>query len=107
MVLEQQVEWNSDYALSQLAQYSPMFELIRQKLRYTNDEENRWATYTFEDQRHQMTLFLAYDSEESPEIIHIKIKTVSDLKPKLEALDLFQCLFEQLDVVDTKNTLEK
>lgn len=34
-------------------------------------------------------------------MIHIKIITSADLKPKLETLDLFQCLFKQLEIGDT------
>ncbi len=48
-----------------------------------------------------MAVVLTYDSEEGTDMVHIKIKTVADLKPKLEALDLFQSLFKQLDIADT------
>ena len=48
----------------------------------------------------------ANDGEEGNDMIHIRIITSADLKPKLEALDLFQALFKNLEVSDFKNRME-
>ena len=86
----------TDYKLDQ-----EEIEFVKQELRGTNDEKNQWATYKLDGKANKMALAFAYDSEEGTDMIHIKIKTSADLKPKLEALDLFQCLFKQLDIADT------
>ena len=90
--------------LSHLADYKineEEIELIKQELRGTNDEKNQWTTYKLDGKSNNMSLTFAFDSEEGKDMIHIKIKTSQDLKPKLEALNLFQCLFKQLDIADT------
>lgn len=45
-----------------------------------------------------MKLKLAYDVEEGSDMIHIEIKTVADLKEKLEALNFFQSMFKELKI---------
>lgn len=45
-----------------------------------------------------ISIKLAFDNEAESDMIHIKIYTSTDLKPKLEALNLFQCLFKRLDI---------
>lgn len=75
-------------------------EVIRQELIGTNDERNQWTTYKFDGKLNNMELTFAFDDEEGNDMIHIKIKTSAELTPKLEALNLFQCLFKRLDIVE-------
>jgi hypothetical protein len=73
-------------------------EFIRQELLSTNNERNQWMTYKFDGKLNNMKLTFALDDEEGNDMIHIKVKTSAVLKPKLEALNLFQCLFKRLDI---------
>jgi len=73
-------------------------EAINHHLIGTNDELNQWTKYQLEGKKYNMGLKLAYDSEEKSDMIHIKIKTASVLMEKLEALNLFQCMFKKLDL---------
>ncbi len=75
-------------------------EYLKQELQGTNDEENRWISYNLNGSLNSIKLSLAYDAEEGNDMIHLKIQATEDLMPKLEALDLFQSLFKQLEVAD-------
>lgn len=67
-------------------------ETIRQELRGTNDEKNQWSMHKLDGKKHKMVLTFAYDAEDGPDMIHIKIKTSADLKPKLDGLaDIQTC----------------
>ena len=70
----------SDYELDENE-----IEIIKKGLIGTNNELNQWANFQF-----------AYDDEDHPNMIHIKIKTDSILKEKIEVLDLFQSMFLKL-----------
>jgi hypothetical protein len=87
--------------LSKLAGYQldkEEIDIIHQELRGTNDDKNLWLTYHFEGKLNIMKLYMAYVAEQSTDMIFIKISTSADLKPKLQALDLFQSIFKQLEV---------
>ncbi|MVO09976.1 hypothetical protein GOQ30_12465 [Flavobacterium sp. TP390] len=75
-------------------------EYLKQEIRGTNDEKGLWTTYQLNGKLKNISLSLAYDGEEGNDMIHIRIITSADLKPKLEALDLFQALFKNLEVSD-------
>lgn len=89
--------------LSNLADYkldNDEFNVIKQELRGTDDEKNQWTIYKLTGNAYNMTITMAYDAEEGTDMIHIRIKTSADLKPKLEALNLFQSLFKKLEIED-------
>ncbi|WNJ17135.1 hypothetical protein [Pontibacter sp. G13] len=71
--------------------------IIQNDLKGTNDELNQWTNYPLYGKYFKMDLQFAYDAEEKLDMIHIKIKTNSILKEKLEALNLFQCMFTKLE----------
>ncbi|WP_196889860.1 hypothetical protein [Aureivirga sp. CE67] len=72
-------------------------ESIKYKLIGTNDEMNQWSNYRFEGESFTMDFQFAYDAEEKSDMIHILIKTDSILMEKLETLNLFQCMFKELE----------
>ena len=63
----------------------------------TCDEKNNWFEYKLNGETYNVTLRLAYDDEEGTDMIHINIQTSFELEQKIQALDLFQSLFKQLD----------
>ena len=83
----------SDYELDEIE-----IEIIKKGLIGTNDELNQWANYQFNGKKFKMDFQFAYDGEEHPEIVHIRIKTDSSLKEKIEALNLFQGIFLKLEL---------
>lgn len=83
----------SKYELDQIE-----VETIRHELIGTNDELNQWTNYQFAGQKFNLEIRLAYDAEEKPDMIHIRIKTEPALGEKLEALNLFQCMFRELEI---------
>lgn len=87
--------------LAQLSNYNleeAEVETIKETLTGTNDELDLWAKYCFDGRQYHLDLQLAYDAEQKSEMIHIKLKTDSGLKQKLEVLDLFQCMFKSLEM---------
>ncbi|MCZ4410662.1 hypothetical protein O3Q51_17735 [Cryomorphaceae bacterium 1068] len=90
--------------LAMLAEFSKYdldvveIESIKRDLIGTNDELNQWVNYRFDGKNFKMEFQFAYDAEEKSDMIHMKIKTKSILKEKLEALNLFQCMFKELEI---------
>lgn len=87
--------------LSELAKYQfsqDELEAIKVGLADTSDEINKWFEYKLHGESYEIKLKLAYDTEESPDMVHINIQTSVELEQKLEALNLFQCLFRQLEL---------
>ncbi len=87
------------YMLAQLTKYELdeiKIDTIKYGLIDTNDELNQWTSYRFDGQKNNIEIELAYDAEESTDMIHIKIRTSITLKDKVEALDLFQSMFKEL-----------
>ncbi|TJZ49311.1 hypothetical protein FAZ15_22340 [Sphingobacterium olei] len=75
-------------------------KILKLELQGTNDEKNQWITHKLNGKLNSISLNLAYDDEEGSDMIHIKIKCSPNLKPQLEALNLFQTLFKNLDIAD-------
>ena len=69
--------------------------VIKDGLKGTN--EDIWFEWRFPGKKHTIHMKFAYDEEEGPDMIHISIKTDCALKEKLEAMNLFQCLFKELE----------
>nr|WP_293303640.1 hypothetical protein [Allomuricauda sp.] len=89
------------YMLAQLSNYNleeTEMESIKEALTGTNDELDLWAKKCFVGRQYHLDLQLAYDAEQKSEMIHIKLKTESGLKQKLEVLDLFQGMFKTLEM---------
>ncbi len=87
--------------LSELAKYELTqsdLDAISIGLVDTCDEKNNWFDYKFDGEKYSIMLRLAFDKEEGKDMTHIKIQTSIELEQKLQALDLFQSLFRQLDV---------
>lgn len=85
--------------LSHIADYELTQEergLIKEELQTTNDEKGIWSTYLLKGKQHEIELRLAYDDEEGTDMVHLKLVTSTELKEKLESLNLFQSLFKEL-----------
>lgn len=72
------------------------FEIIKQDLRGTNNDRNEFLNYTLNGKLYELKLRLAYDGDNN-DIAFITITTNKSLRDKLEALDLFQSLFRNLE----------
>ncbi|HRG00997.1 MAG TPA: hypothetical protein PKZ75_07770 [Bacteroidia bacterium] len=89
--------------LAELAKYQisqDEIEAIKIGLVNTSDEKNNWFDYILYGETYKINLKLAYDTEEGPDMIHINIKTSFELEQKLQALNLFQSMFRQLDTAN-------
>ncbi|MEH0153046.1 hypothetical protein V6R21_02810 [Limibacter armeniacum] len=73
-------------------------DIVKQDLKYTNNEKEQWMTYVLNGSKHTIKLKLAYDAEDNPDMIHIVIWADKELKEKLEMLDLFQCMFKNFEL---------
>ncbi len=96
--------------LSYLADYkldTPEIEYLRQELRGTNDELNKWTQYKLGGRLECIIINLAFDAEEGYDMIHIRINASANLKAKLEALSLFQSLFLKIYLLQMMKIKEK
>ena len=72
-------------------------EVIMAGLAGTSDEKGKWFEWQFLGKEHTIKMELAYE-EEQPNMIIINVTTDDVLKEKLEAMNLFQCLFKELEL---------
>lgn len=73
-------------------------DAIENGLMGTNDEKNIWYDYKFSEKNNEVSFKLAYDDEETTELIHIRIHGSIELIEKVELLDRFQSLFKNLEL---------
>lgn len=64
----------------------------------TSDEENIWTDYFLQGSKFKIDLRFSYDTEEGEDMIHIRIRTSDEIKDKIEMLNLFQCMFKNLEI---------
>lgn len=73
-------------------------EVIKEELRNTNDEKEIWYSHLLTGKKIKLNIALAYDGEEGKDMIHIKILSEGNLRVKLETLNLFQSMFNKLEL---------